>query len=195
MFRRRFVVIAILLVWCVAAPSAVLAQGRPDPAKLLAAQREALAKLAFMDGVWRGPASTIEPGGTKHEVIQTERVGPMLDGAVKVVEGRGYDADGNVAFNALGIISYDPGKQAYSMRSYAMGNAGDFVLTPTADGFTWEIPAGPMTIRYNAVVKDGTWHEVGDRIAPGQEPVRFFEMTLTRVGDSTWPAAGAIGRE
>ncbi len=81
------------------------------------------------------------------------------------------------------------------MRSYAMGNAGDFVLTPSADGFTWEIPAGPMTIRYTAVVKDGVWHEVGDRIAPGQEPVRFFEMRLTRVGDSTWPAAGAIGRE
>jgi len=24
------------------------------------------------------------------------------------------------------------------------------------------------------------------------EPVRFFEMTLTRVGDTTWPAEGAV---
>ncbi len=68
MLRRRFVVITILIVWCAAAPSAVLAQGRPDPAKLLAAQREALAKLAFMDGVGEGPASTVEPGGRKHEI-------------------------------------------------------------------------------------------------------------------------------
>ena len=50
----------------------------------------------------------------------------------------------------------------------------------TGDGFAWEIPAGPMTIRYNAVVKDGTWTEVGDRVAPGKEPVRFFEMSSPR---------------
>jgi hypothetical protein len=42
------------------------------------------------------------------------------------------------------------------------------------------------------VVKDGTWHETGERVVPGQDPVRFFEMRLTRVGDSAWPAAGAV---
>jgi len=26
----------------------------------------------------------------------------------------------------------------------------------------------------------------------GSEPVRFFEMNLTRVGDTDWPAANAI---
>ena len=49
-----------------------------------------------------------------------------------------------------------------------------------------------MTIRYTCVVKDGVWHEVGDRIVPGKEPVRFFEMTLKRVGDTSWPSEGAI---
>ena len=67
-----------------------------------------------------------------------------------------------------------------------------FAVQRTADGFSWEIPAGPATIRYSAVVKDGVWHEVGDRIAAGQAAVRFFEMKLTRVGDTDWPAAGAI---
>jgi hypothetical protein len=195
MRQRRFLAQSILFIGVVAAATGALAQGRPDPAKLLAAQREALAKLTFLDGVWRGPAMTVEASGAKHELVQTERVGPMLDGAVKVIEGRGYAADGSVAFNALAIVSYDPAKQAYSIRSYAMGNAGDFVLTPTADGFTWEIPAGPMTIRYTVVIKDGAWHEVGDRVVPGKDPTRFFEMTLTRVGDTTWPAGGAIGRE
>ena len=75
----------------------------------------------------------------------------------------------------------------------ALGQSGDFVFAPTPDGYTWEIPAGPMTIRYTAVIKDGTLREVGDRIAPGREPMRFFEMTLQRVGDSDWPAAGVIG--
>ncbi len=169
------------------------AQRRPDPAKLIAAQREAMAQFATMDGVWRGPASiSMGPGG-KHEITQTERVGSFLDGSLRVVEGRGYEADGTVSFNALGIISYDPQSKAYSMHSYAQGNVGDFVLTPTKDGYSWEIPAGPMTMKYTATIKDGTWIETGDRVMPGKEPVRFFEMKLERVGDTDWPSAGALG--
>ena len=167
-------------------------QDRPDPATRIAAQREAMIPFASLDGVWRGAAWTILPSGQKHTITQTERLGPFLDGSVKVMEGRGYDADGTVTFNAFGTISYDPATKAYTMHSYAMGGAGDFVLTRTADGFVWEIPAGPMTIRYTAVIKNGAWREVGDRITPGKEPFRFFEMNLKRVGDTDWPAAGAI---
>jgi hypothetical protein len=152
-----------------------------------------MVRLAYMDGVWRGPAWTIQPSGEKHSVTQTERIGPFLDGSVKVIEGRGYDADGKVTFNAFGTVSFDAAKKVYTLHSHAQGRVGDFVLTPTSDGFTWDIPAGPMTIHYTAVVKDGTWREVGDRVVPGKEPVRFFEMNLKRVGDTNWPAAGAIG--
>jgi hypothetical protein len=169
-----------------------LGQGRQDPAKLIAAQREAMQRLAIMDGVWRGPAWTILPSGEKHTITQTERIGPFLEGSVKVIEGRGYDANGKVTFNAFGTISYNTATRVYTLHSYAQGQVGDFVLTPTADGYVWEIPAGPMTIRYTAVIKDGALREVGDRIMPGKEPVRFFEMTLKRVGDTNWPAAGAI---
>ena len=191
MMRKQIVICAILTM-VTSAPSPVSGQGRPDPAALIAAQRQGMAPLGYMDGVWRGPAWTILPSGEKHDITQTERIGPFLDGSVKVVEGRGYGPDGKVTFNALGIISYNADKKTYSMRSYAQGYSGDFTLTPTADGYVWEIPAGPMTMRYTAVVKDGTWHEVGDRIVPEKDPVRFFEMTLKRVGDSPWPGAGAI---
>ena len=172
--------------------STAVGQGRPDPAKVIAAQQESMLKLSFMDGVWRGSAATLLPSGDKHVITQTERIGPFLDGSVKVIEGRGYDADGKVSFNAFGTVSYNPATRAYTMHSYAQGNVGDFVLTPTADGFVWEIPAGPMTIRYTATVTDAAWREVGDRIFPGKEPVRFFEMNLKRIGDTTWPAAGAV---
>lgn len=43
------------------------------------------------------------------------------------------------------------------------------------------------------VIKYGVLKEVGDRITPGKEPIRFIEMDLKRVGDTDWPAAGAIG--
>jgi hypothetical protein len=190
MFRHGLAAFALLLT--VGASLTAPGQGRTEPATIIAAQREAMAPLAFMDGVWRGPAWTILPSGQKHTVTQTERIGPFLDGAVKVIEGRGYDPDGKVTFNAFGTVSYNPATRAYTLHSYAQGYVGDFVLTPSADGYVWEIPAGQMTIRYTAVIKDGAWREVGDRIMPGKEPVRFFEMNLKRVGDTTWPAAGAI---
>lgn len=181
------------LAVALASVDTLAAQGRPDPAVLLAAQRQAMAPLAFMDGVWRGTAWSIDQSGQKHTLVQTERVGPFLDGAVKVVEGRGYDADGKLAFNAFATIAFNPATKTFTMHSYAQGSVGDFSLTPTADGFVWEIPAGPMTIRYTAVIKDGKWNEVGDRLMPGKDPVRFYEANLQRVGDSDWPAAGAIG--
>lgn len=191
----RFRTAAIALVATVGLSTIAAGQGRPDPAKLIAAQQQAMAKLSFMDGIWRGTAWTMLPSGEKHTVTQTERVGPFLDGSVKVIEGRGYEADGTVSFNAFATISFNPATDGYTLHSYAMGNVGDFVLTPTADGYVWEIPAGPMTIRYTAVVKDGTWKEVGDRVVPGQEPIRFLEMDLTRVGDTDWPAGGAVAPE
>lgn len=95
-----------------------------------------------------------------------------------------------------GVISYDPATRAYSLHSHAQGRVGDFVLKPTADhGFVCEIPAGPMTIRYTAVIKDGAWLEVGNRIMPGKEPVRFFEMNLKRVREIGPPQARSLPSE
>lgn len=184
--------LASLLAATLFAAPAVQSQPMDSPAQRLAVQRDAMARLAFLDGVWRGPAVTMLPNGGKHEITQTERVGPFLDGAIRVLEGRGYEADGKVAFNAFGTVSYDAASKVFTLHSNAQGYVGDYVLTATADGFAWEIPAGPMVIKYVARVKDGIWHEVGDRVMPGKEPVRFFEMTLKRVGDTTWPAGGAI---
>lgn len=159
--------------------------------KALTAQKAALDKFAWMDGTWRGPAVTQFPGG-EHRVTQTERIGPMLGGTLRVVEGKGFNPDGSVGFNAFAVISFDPAKNAYDFRSYAQGRAGNFVITPTAEGYVWEIPGGPATIRYTATLKDKVWTEIGERVVPGQPAMRFFEMHLTRVGDTTWPDGGAM---
>jgi hypothetical protein len=162
-----------------------------DTANVLTAQRDALGKFAWMDGTWRGPAVTRGPGG-EHKVTQTERIGPMLGGTIRVIEGKGFNADGSVGFNAFAVISYDPTTRAYDFHSYAQGRSGSFVIVPTADGYVWEIPAGRATIRYTATLMDSVWTELGERIVPGQAPVLFFEMHLTRVGGSSWPAGGAM---
>jgi hypothetical protein len=190
--RGNPITFAALAISALAMVSSAVPQGRPDPKAVMAAQKKAMERFAAMDGAWRGEGWTILPSGEKREFIQTERVGPLLEGSIKVVEGRAYEKDGKVGFGALGIISYDPESRSYSLRSYAQGQFGDFVVTPNDTGFTWEIPAGPTTIKYAATITNGAWHEVGDRIIPGRSPLKFFEMTLTRIGDTDWPSGNPV---
>lgn len=191
MKQQRMAALALVTI-ALGAGSVANGQSHGNPVAVIAAQREAVAKLSFLDGTWRGTASMLLPNGEKRTVTHTERVGPFLDGSLRVIDGRSYDAEGRPAFGAFAILSFDASKNSYNMRSYAQGNAGDFALTTTADGFSWEVPAGGATIRYTAVVKDGEWREVGERVVPGQEPVRVFEMKLSRLGNTDWPAAGAV---
>ena len=173
--------------------STAFAAGPPDTAALLAAQKKALAPLRAFDGLWRGPATVVGPDGRALSLIQTERVGPLLSGTVRLIEGRGHRSDGSVAFNALAVISFNPQDGTYNFRSYAQGHEGDFPLTVKDGEFVWTIQAGPATIRYAASVKDGVWYETGERTLAGQAPVRIFEMKLQRVGDTDWPAGAGIG--
>ena len=169
------------------------AAGDPRTAELLAAQARAMAPLAVFDGIWRGSATVTLPDGKTLQLTQTERVGSMLDGTLKVIEGRGYLPDGSLSFNAFGVISFSPQTGKYTMRSHAQGYAGEFPLQVRPDGFTWSIPAGPATLRYTATVRDGVWTEIGERLVDGKPPVRSFEMTLRRIGDTDWPAGSAVG--
>jgi hypothetical protein len=179
---------AVALAMC---PVAAAAQPA-EAAALLASQSEAMRAFAMLDGAWRGPATVTQADGSRLAFVQTERIGPFLGGSIKVIEGRGYDDAGGVRFNAFGIVSYDPATRAFTLHSHALGHVGDFAFVPTGDGYRWEIPLGPRTVRYVATVKDGELHEVGDLIVADREPVRIFEMRLKRIGATDWPGAGAI---
>lgn len=189
--RLRSVSAAALAVIAVSIAAPAVAQIPAQPAGT-PAQRSAVGALDFMDGEWRGEAVVTGPGG-RMVLTQTERIGSLLGGSVKVIEGRGYAADGSTQFNALALISWDEAAGRYAFRSYANGFSGDFPFERTEDGFRWETPAGPNArILYVATVRDRTWHEVGDYVADGQPPRRFIELRLTRVGDTDWPGAGAV---
>ncbi|MFA6310662.1 MAG: hypothetical protein WCV99_18990 [Sterolibacterium sp.] len=168
------------------------AAGAPDTPMLQAAQRQSMQPLGIFDGTWRGAAKVTLPDGKTLDITQTERVGPFLDGTIKVIEGRGYAPDGTAPFNAFAVISYSPQTGKYNFRSYAQGYSGDFPLEVRADGFTWSVNMGRATLRYTATVKDDAWVEIGERIVEGQAPVKTFEMTLRRVGATDWPAAGSV---
>lgn len=164
----------------------------PDPAAILAVQRAAAAKLAMLDGEWRGTATVMLPDGSTRTMVHTERVGTLQDGAIRLIEGRSYDDAGQPQFAAFAVVSWDAMRNQFRFRSHAQGFYGDYPLTVTADGFSWEMQAGPMRMRYTARIADGRWEETGVREMPGQPPVTFITMTMQRIGDSAWPGAGAV---
>lgn len=152
-----------------------------------------MAKLSFMRGVWRGKAAGVNRDGSRYEVTQTERMGPLLGGDVIVIEGRGYKPDGSTGFNAFAVVSWNMPASKYEIRSYTQGHSGTFELTPTDTGYVWSVPAGPgATMRFTATISGTTWREIGELIAPDQPPVQTFEMNLERVGDTDWPLTAPI---
>ncbi|WHU02215.1 DUF1579 family protein [Sphingomonas sp. NIBR02145] len=164
----------------------------------MAAQVEAAHRLDWMHGKWRGEARMKMPGAPEHVVVHTERVGTLLDGTITVIEGKSFNPDGSVPFNAFAVVSYDPQTKAYVMNSHTGGRSGNFPLavSETGKGYSWEVPAGPKArVRYTAVFDGTTWTETGDFVAEGQPGRPFFKMVLKRVGDSDWPMAGSMTRD
>lgn len=187
--KTPFLALALTATAAAAQPAAA-PSGPWDPAGRMAAQREAMKALEFLDGEWRG---TARADGVPGEMRHTERVGTLLDGTIRLVEGRAYDSAGKTQFNAFAIISYDPVRRAYSLRSHSMGFAGDYPLTVRADGFSWSHPAGPgANVRYTATVRNGEWHEVGESVAGNAAPVKTVELRVRRIGAGGWPKGGAV---
>lgn len=155
-------------------------------------QRDAMQRLSWMDGEWAGTASVYAGPGRTSSHSHTERIGPMVGGSVKVIEGRTTEADGQVSFNAFAVVSWDDETDRYIMRSYANGQAGDFPLEITADGFKWSTPSRGGTMNYVTTHTGGEWVEVGDFVMDGRPPMRVIELRLRRRGDTDWPAANPV---
>ncbi|MBB4837175.1 hypothetical protein HNP52_000226 [Sphingomonas kyeonggiensis] len=185
-----------LAALALALPAAAQAQHADKAA--MAAQVEAAHRLDWMHGKWRGEARMKMPGAPEQVVTHTERVGTLLDGTITVIEGKAFNPDGSVPFNAFAVVSYDPQTKTYLMNSHTGGRSGNFPLTvsETGKGYVWEVPAGPKAkVRYTAVFDGTTWTETGDFVAEGQPGRPFFKMVLKRVGDSDWPMAGSMTRD
>ena len=180
------------------AASAVLASPataqRPGEEALRAEQRAAMEAFAWTDGVWRGTAWSQTPQG-EITLTQTERIGTMSDGTVRIIEGRGYGEDGELLFNAVAMIGFDPVADEYVMTTSAGGRTGRPWFKATETGFEWGFETGPAKIRYVAVHDDGSWSQEGFVTMGDAEPRKFLTMDLKCIGDTDWPGEGSIGPE
>ena len=174
--RKPELLLALLL-----ALTAVPARGQHRPDEEV--QREAMKKLAFLVGEWRGEATVAMGPGEPRKLEQTEQVQWKLDGLLLLVEGTGRNpATGAVEFSALATISYDDAARAYRLRAHRAGRYLETELRVRNRGFEWGYTAGPATIT-NSMTLDaaGRWVETTDAVVNGGPPRRSLELRLARL--------------
>lgn len=186
--RPRLSLMLLLLLLPALSPLAAGDQesrpARPDPTP----QRQAMQKLDYMEGTWRGEG-WIDIGGQRLTFRGSETVQWKLGGLVLLVEGDFYGLPPGAkeevpVHTTLGVISYDPAAQSYPFRTWlATGSSGSRDLVLAERGWSWEIggPQEPRRVRYKMeITPAGEWLEVGERTGDGATWTQFFEMKLRK---------------
>jgi hypothetical protein len=142
-------------------------------------------KLAYMAGKWKGEASMRQPNGTLIKVSQEEDIQYKLDGTILLIEGTGRNADGKVAFNALGIISYKPDMDSFGMKSHVQDGKQTeaYFKVLKENNFEWGFTiANNARIRYIITLnpQEKSWVEKGEYSPDGTAWYPFMEMNLTK---------------
>jgi hypothetical protein len=146
------------------------------------AQREAMKKLDFLVGQWKGDAWVEFGPGQRHKAIQTESVQMKLDGLLLLIEGLGKES-GVTVHNALAVVSHDLKTGQYRIRAYRGDGAwidADTKLTPGALEWGFQDPRAG-TIRFTIKIESGRWNEIGEASRDGKTWHKFLEMNLERV--------------
>jgi len=172
--KWKFFVVPMALL-----PSILLAQA--PASNSIQTQREAMHKLAFLEGKWSGPVTVVRGPGEPLHLTQTEQIEYKLDGLVLLIEGSSTTAHGETPFRALATIAYDDGSHAYRIRAYNDGHYIDTELTTADKGFSWNFDAGPAhVVNTMHLTNKGEWNEVTD-VSFGSGPAhRSVEMLLQR---------------
>jgi hypothetical protein len=151
---RPAAILALLLSFPVAGLAIAASAQAPAPPST---QLDAMKKLDWMVGQWKGEARIEFAPGQQRTLTQTE------------------------------IISYDGKAKRYRWLAHTAGGEFTDAETKLTDGaFEWKfraVQAGEFryTLRRTGA---GEWHEVGERSSDGKTWQKFFEMTLRRVNEA-----------
>lgn len=174
--------IGLLVLFLVS--SALVQAQTPD-----AAGREAMKKLSFLIGQWKGEGWVQMGPGQRHVVSAVETVQTRLGGEVLLVEGLGKNKEeGNqpqvTGHDAIAFLYYDTKAKIYRFQTHRAGGlAIDSEAKLIDRGFEWGFQderAG--TLRFTMKLTDkGEWFEIGEASRDGKTWFKFFEMTLQKV--------------
>lgn len=156
----------------------------------VATQKAQMARIAHFDGVFVGPAMTYPLDGKPPfagRIVQ--RIGPFLDGAVRLMEGRIYSPQGALRFNGLIVFDYDVDAGRHRASLFANGRkiVTEVVLNPRGYHLDIPVPGARAFRRIHVTLLPTQFLEQVDYHAEGKKPIKEFEMTLDRMGSSDWP--------
>ena len=173
--------VALLLLMVVAGTS-------PGQSPAPAAQREAMKKLDFLVGHWKGEGWMEFAPGQRRTFKGTEVVERKLDGLLLAIEGlhRGQVRDkgeGVVVHSAFALVSYDDKAKRYRFQAFTgRGNYEDAEAKVSDGQLMWGMKVPQFgEVRYTIKLDDkGRWFEIGEVSRDGKMWQQFFEMTLQR---------------
>ena len=182
--KNRLKFLVFLATATLTAP-AVVAQAPQPPAPIV---REAMAKLSWMAGEWRGDGWRMTPEG-KAPFQVAEKAHFHLDGLVLVVDGRGWsvneDGEEIEEHKAFGVLSYDAHARAYRFDAFVKEGYQSRSEPEVGDNeYRWSVPAGPgAEMKFHARLgDDGEWIETGERCTAAA-CVPALEMRLKKIAD------------
>jgi hypothetical protein len=180
------------LSWTLAFLFALGAGSSPgQPPTAPAAQREAMKKLDFLVGRWKGEGWMEFAPGQRRTFKGTEVVERKLDGLLLAIEGLhrgqvGAKKEEVVVHHAFALVSYDAKAKRYRFQAFtSRGNYEDAEAKVSKGRLVWGMKVPKFgEVRYTIKRDDkGRWFEVGEVAPEGKKWRTFFEMTLKRVGD------------
>jgi hypothetical protein len=162
----------------------------PLAAQDLKAQQEAMKKMDFMVGKWKGEGWVEVPGAKRETFTQTEHVQKKLDGLALLVEGHGTapgpgKGEEITTFRAIALLTYDEAKGLYRFAAISSQGGQGYNEARLVDGgweWTYPVPQASGRVRYTIKLTDkGEWHEVGEFSRDEKTWRKFHEMTLKKV--------------
>jgi len=150
-------------------------------------QKDAMDRLAFLEGDWDG-SGWVRVGPERSEFVSSERVSYAAGGLAMTILGvhRAQLPDGTerVVHDALGVLTWSSEDGAYRFVSkLENGFGGDYRAELTESGdLEWSIPVPGREMRYTIHVDGDRWSETGLLSTDGGETwSEFFGMTLERM--------------
>lgn len=169
------------------APALVALQGRPEAPGANEA-RQAMQKLAWLAGRWHGTATVMQGPGGGMKIQQSEDVRYKIFDTTLLIEGTGREpgADGKpgeIVFQALAVVTYDPQTKGYKMRAITERGSVDPRIDVGEKELTWGFSTPGGMVRYHITLDEqGRWHETGEFSRDeGATWTKMLEMTLERV--------------
>src|SRR5262249_7190817 len=160
-------------------------QGQPP----VAAQREAMKKLDFLVGQWKGEGWMEFAPGQRRTFKGAEVVQRKLDGLLVSMDGEhrgqvGGKGEEVVVHSAFALVSYDEKAKRYRFQAFTgRGNFEDTEAKVSDGQMVWGMKVPQFgDVRYTIKLDDkGRWVEIGEVSRDGKVWQRFFEMTLQGV--------------